>query len=179
MAERSERWDAARMQAYTEFGDAVKHVFNLATRIAASKGFPHSVDPMEPDAQAIAVLGDAEGARARAWESVLLLGDPATVDAARTWWHEVWRFAWFARGWLTDPEQWPIALAESDAARQRYYECARRDLGVGGAVAATAPPEPNWLLAYRAASPKHHGPPADQAAGDMSPTSSDPGGLPS
>jgi hypothetical protein len=98
----------------------VKHVFNLATRIAAGKGFPRAVDLVEPSPQAIAALGDAGIARARAWEAVLLLGDPATVDAARTWWREVWWFVWFARRWLTDSEQWPIALAESDAARQRY-----------------------------------------------------------
>lgn len=27
---RDERWDVARMEAYAEFGNAVKHVFNLA-----------------------------------------------------------------------------------------------------------------------------------------------------
>lgn len=145
--DRRERWDVARMQAYTEFGDAVKQVFNLATRIAAGRGFPRAVDPMEPTAQAIAALGEAESVRARAWEAVLLLGDPATVDAARTWWHEVWRFVWFARGWETDPEQWPVAVSESDAARQRYYDCARADLGVGKAVAVIAPPGPRWYLA--------------------------------
>lgn len=162
--ERRERWDAARMQVYTEFGDAVKQVFNLATRIAAGKGFPHAVDPIEPSAQAIAALGEAESARARAWEAVLLLGDPATVDAARAWWHEVWRFVWFARGWETDPEQWPIAVSESDAARQRYYDCARNDLGVGGTVAVIAPPGPRWFLAYKDAAPSQPSDPLKQHA---------------
>jgi hypothetical protein len=115
------------MQAYTEFGDAVKHVFHLATRIAASKGFPHSVEPMEPDAQANTVLSDAESARARAWEAVLLLGDPATVDAARAWWHEVWRFVWFARGLcqrpLRNPCGWSGDLLAGGHQKSRLVAC--------------------------------------------------------
>ena len=144
---RDERWDAARMQAYSDFGNAVKRVFDLATRIAAGRGIQHAVQPLTPDDDSAAALTEAEGARARAWESVLLLGDPVTVDAARAWWHEVWRFVWFARGWLSDSEHWSGALAESNAARQRFYDCARRDLGVGGDVSAIGPSQPRWLAA--------------------------------
>jgi hypothetical protein len=143
--ERDERWDAARMQGYGEFADSVKEVFGLATRMAAGRGIAHAVEPLVPDAEAAAALAEAESKRARAWESVLLLGNPETVDAARAWWHEVWRFVWFARGWLTDAGQWESALAESDAARQKFYDCARRDLGVGGVVTAIGPPHPRWL----------------------------------
>jgi hypothetical protein len=73
---RDERWDAARMQAYSEFGNAVKEVFHLATRIAKGRGMPYSAEPLNPDMEAISALNDAESKRARAWESVLLLGDP-------------------------------------------------------------------------------------------------------
>ena len=148
---RDERWDAARMQAYAEFGNAVKEVFHLATRIAKGRGMPYSAEPLNPGMEAMSALNDAESRRARAWESVLLLGDPETVEAGRTWWHEVWRFVWFARGWLTDTEQWEDAIAESDPARQRFYECARRDLGVKGTAAAIGPPEPRWLSNAEAA----------------------------
>jgi hypothetical protein len=142
---RDERWDAARMQAYAEFGNAVKEVFHLATRIAKGRGMPYSAEPLNPDMEAISALNDAEGKRARAWESVLLLGDPETVEAGRNWWHEVWRFVWFARGWMTDTKQWEDALIVSDTARQCFYECARRDLGVKGNAAAIGPPQPQWL----------------------------------
>jgi len=143
--ERDERWDAARMEAYAEFGNAVKHVFNLATRIAAGRGISYEVEPLNPDAEAASALSEAENERARVWESVLLLGNPATVEAARVWWHEVWRFVWFARGWLTDKDQWQIALDESNAARKNYYDCARRDLGVKGQADTLGPSKPQWL----------------------------------
>lgn len=143
--QRDERWDSARMQAYADFGNAVKQVFHVATRIAVRRGMPYSAEPLRPDAKAMSVLNEAEGDRACAWEAVLLLGDPETVNAARTWWHEVWRFVWFARGWLTDAEQWQAALRESDMARQCFYECARRDLGVKGKATAIGPPRPQWL----------------------------------
>jgi len=61
--ERRDRWDAARMKAYVEFGDAVKHVFNLSTRIAAGRGLPYSADPLPPGAETLAALGEAEAAR--------------------------------------------------------------------------------------------------------------------
>jgi hypothetical protein len=56
------------MHAYTEYGNAVKKVYHLATRIAAGRGLPHSVEPLTPDKEAIEALSDAEGERGRAWE---------------------------------------------------------------------------------------------------------------
>ena len=98
--ERGARWDEARMRAYAEYGDAVKKVTHLASRIAAGRGFPHSVESLTPDAEAIEDLSNAGGERARAWESVLLLGDPETVSAARARHQSVWRLEWFAAGRL-------------------------------------------------------------------------------
>ena len=40
---------------------------------------PYSAEPLNPDMEAMSALNDAESRRARAWESVLLLGDPETV----------------------------------------------------------------------------------------------------
>jgi hypothetical protein len=87
------------MRAYAEYGDAVNKVSHLASRIAAGRGFPHSVEPLTPGAEAMEALEDADGARTS--ESVLLLGDPQTVAAARTWHQAVWRLVWFAQGRLT------------------------------------------------------------------------------
>src|ERR1700722_3943127 len=77
--ERDARWDNARMSAYADYGDALKKVSHLASRIAAGRGLPHSVEPLTPDEEALNTLEEAGGARARAWERVLLLGDPHTV----------------------------------------------------------------------------------------------------
>lgn len=149
--ERDERWDTARMQSYAEFADSVKEVFTIATRVAGGRGIGDDVDALVMDATALEALYSAEARRARAWESVLLLGAPATVEAGRAWWHEVWRFVWFARGWLTDPAQWEEAREESDAARQKFYACARRDLGVAGAAVAIGSRHPRWLSEQTAA----------------------------
>lgn len=164
--ERDERWDAARMQGYAEFANAVKEVFTIATRIAAGRGLTYAADPLAPDEESSSALSEAESRRARAWESVLLLGAPETVEAGRVWWHEVWRFVWFARGWLNDPQQWEEAHTESDMARQRFYDSARRDLGVRGAASAIGPLHPRWL---------HHGLTSHgQVSGSAAPPASQP-----
>ena len=86
------------MQAYAEYGNAVKNVSQLASRIAAARGFPHVVvEPLATSPEAMKALGDAEGERARTWEPVLLLGDPETFASARVWHQAVWRLMWFAR----------------------------------------------------------------------------------
>jgi hypothetical protein len=164
--ERDERWDAARMQGYAEFANAVKEVFTIATRIAAGRGLPYATDPLTSDEESASALTDAESKRAHAWESVLLLGAPETVEAGRAWWHEVWRFVWFARGWIDDPQQWEAAQSESELARQRFYDCARRDLGVKGAASTIGPLQPRWM---------HNGQTSDgQASGSVSPLASQP-----
>ena len=133
------------MHAYTEYGNAVKKVYHLATRIAAGRGLPHSVEPLTPDKEAIEALSDAEGERGRAWEPVLLFGDPETVASARAWRQAVWRLVWYARGQLTATDQWEPSLRDTATARDRFYDCARRDLGVKGRAVATPPWPPSWV----------------------------------
>ena len=133
------------MRAYAEYGDAVKKVTHLASRIAAGRGFPHSVESLTPDAEAIEDLSSAGGERARAWESVLLLGDPETVAAARAWHQSVWRLEWFAAGRLTAADQWEPAMRDTEVTRDRFYECARRDLGVKGGAVPTPLWPPQWI----------------------------------
>jgi hypothetical protein len=133
------------MRTYAEYGDAVKKVSHLASRIAAGRGFPHSDESLAPDAEAIEALSNAGGERARAWESVLLLGDPETVAAARAWHQSVWRLEWFAAGRLTAADQWEPAIRDTEVTRDRFYDCARRDLGVKGGVVPTPLWPPKWI----------------------------------
>lgn len=143
--ERDARWDDARMRAYAEYGNAVKTVSVVASRIAAGRGFPHSLEPVAPDPEALQVLENAEGERARAWESVLLLGEPRTIAAARVWHENVWQLVWFARGRLTAIEQWDPSLRRADTARDKFYDCARQDLGVKGGAVPTPVWPPEWI----------------------------------
>jgi hypothetical protein len=135
---------------YADYGNAVKRVTHLASRIAAGRGFPHSVEPLKPDRQALEALSQA-GGRARAWESVLLLGAQETVAAARAWHQAVWRLEWFAQGRLTAADQWDPAIRETDLARDEFYECARQDLGIAGGVVRTPPWPTRWIADQAAA----------------------------
>jgi hypothetical protein len=133
------------MQAYAMYGDIIKRVYNLTIRMAAARGLPHTIEPLTPDADAMGALNEAEEKRAVAWESVLLLGDPETVAAARAWHQQIWRLIWFAQGRLTDAEEWQAALKETAEARDRFYHYARRDLGVTGRAVATPSQLPHWV----------------------------------
>jgi hypothetical protein len=138
------RWDQARMHAYAEYGNAVKKKYHLACRIAAGRGFPYAVQPLAPTTEAIDALGEAEGERAQAWEPVLLLGDPETVASARAWHQLVWRLEWYARGQVTAADQWEPLMEDIDTARDRFYDCARGDLGIKGGAVPT-PSWPSWM----------------------------------
>jgi hypothetical protein len=135
------RWDEARMGAYVEYGNAVKRVVHVASRMAVTRGLPHSSEPV-PLADGLAELNEATAARTATWESVLLLGDPDTITAARAWHQCVWELEFFARGRLTGEDEWTTALADFERTRHDYYRAARHDLGVGSGVPTVSWPPP-------------------------------------
>lgn len=137
------RWDESRMRVYAEYGGSVKRWAYLSCRIAAARGFDHSAAHLTPE-EGLPLLAAAEDDRGARWESMLLLGSPEVVAAARDWHQAVHRLDWYARGRLTDAEQWLPAIREMEKYRDKYYECARNDLGVGGG---TLPP-PAWPPAW-------------------------------
>jgi hypothetical protein len=126
--ERSSRWDERRAQAYADYGYAVKNVYVQSTRAAELRrqGAENSAAYQE----ALAELARLNIERTATWESVLLLGDPETIAAARTWHRRVWQVERFARGERTDTGQWDAVLADINADRGRFYAAARRDLGI-------------------------------------------------
>jgi hypothetical protein len=135
------RWDTARLQAYIEYGNAVKRVVQVANRMASARGFPHSAEPVPLD-QGQAELAVATADRTARWEAVLLLGHPDTVAAARAWHQRVWQLEYYALGRLTDTDGWARALDEFERTRKEFYRCARNDLGVEGAVTTRSWPPP-------------------------------------
>lgn len=127
------RWDERRIEAYTSYAQAVKQVVNIAGRIAAGRGIGGASEPLAPTRANLGLLATAEAERAGLWETVLLLGHPATVTAAREWHENAWRLEWYARGLLTgETPDWEEARAAVNTARARFYEAARADLGVRG-----------------------------------------------
>lgn len=65
---------------------------------------------------------------------------PEAITAARTWHRRIWPVELFARGIRTDTDEYDNVLQEVIADRTRFYEAARRDLGIrSGAVPVGGP----------------------------------------
>ena len=127
--EQSARWDDRRAQAYADYGYAVKNVYVQCMRVAALRSGRADGDRTNYT-EALGALRVLTDERTAKWESVLLLGNPQTVAAARTWHRRVWQVERFARGERTDTEQWDALMADIMADRARFYAEARRDLGI-------------------------------------------------
>jgi hypothetical protein len=127
------RWDDRRVEAYASYAQSVKRLINIAGRIAAGRGLGGASEPLSPIQENLDLLAAAEAERGRRWETVLLLGHPQTVAAARNWTEHAWRLEWYARARLTgNNADWQAARTAADVARHKFYEAARSDLRVGG-----------------------------------------------
>lgn len=138
--QQASRWDDRRVQTYAEYGYAVKNVFLLCKRMAVYRGLDTTGDTTINPANALDELARLATERTAKWESVLLLGNPETIAAARAWHRLIWHMELFARGERTDGSEWTALLSDVDAARARFYEAARQDLGIKSGRIPTADP---------------------------------------
>lgn len=136
---RAERWDEKRFQTYMTYANALKAQIRIAQRVGAARGFENVSDPLEPD-EGMNQLAEAESRRASEWEAVLLVGDAETIGAARSWHEAVWNLELYARGLRENPDGWAQVEHQISRARDAFYACARRDLGIAG----PPPPSGNW-----------------------------------
>lgn len=126
--ERSSRWDDRRAQAYADYGYAVKNVYVQCMRADDLRRQGATARPAYQ--QALTELERLTAERTAQWEAVLLLGDPATVEAARIWHRRVWQVELFARGIRTDAGHWDSLLDTVITDRDRFYKAARHSLGI-------------------------------------------------
>jgi len=126
--ERSSRWDDRRAQAYADYGYAVKNVYVQCRRADGLRR--QGADARPAYEQALTELERLTDERTAKWEAVLLLGDPATIDAARIWHRRVWQVELFARGTRTDTRNRESVLDTVITDRDRFYKAARDDLGI-------------------------------------------------
>lgn len=127
----SVRWDERRLEAYSEFGRALKEVAMLAHRITATTR-PRSRSLPIDRQRGLELLADADVQRSKSWEGVLLLGDRDTVRAAREWRWAVTQLDSFARGVAAPDFDWAGAVHHVDECRDRFYVAARASLTMGG-----------------------------------------------
>jgi len=130
---RAERWDERRFDIYMNYANVLKRLGQIALRIGVARGFEHEVQPLGPD-EGLEALAEAESLRAAEWEGVLLVADTETIRAAREWHKIVWTLNQYARGTLDDPDEWKAAVRSAIDARNTFYACARRDLGIDGSL---------------------------------------------
>lgn len=125
----SARWDDKRLLAYSEYANAVKNMVRLCRRIAETRGLLATGQPVDLGS-AFADLAEAETERAARWETVLLLGEPATISAARAWSEQAWRLEHILREETPNTELFLDAYRAAMRLRNDFYACARADLGI-------------------------------------------------
>jgi hypothetical protein len=125
----SARWDDKRLLAYSEYANAVKHMVRLCRRIAETKGLLATGERIELK-PAFAALAEAETQRAARWETVLLLGEPATISAARAWSEQVWQLEHIVREDQPDTSSFIDAYRDAMRLRNEFYAHARTDLDI-------------------------------------------------
>ena len=125
----SARWDDKRLLAYSEYANAVKHMVRLCRRIAETKGLLTTGQPIDLDS-AFADLADAETQRAAQWETVLLLGEPTTISAARAWSEQVWQLEHILREDHPGTSSFIDSYRNAMRLRNEFYTHARTDLDI-------------------------------------------------
>ncbi|MEU6154934.1 hypothetical protein ABZ816_33600 [Actinosynnema sp. NPDC047251] len=123
------RWDDKRLLAYSEYGEAVKQMVRLCRRIAETKGLLSTGRDVDLDSS-LDALAEAETVRAARWETVLLLGEPATIAAARAWSEQVWGLEQILRDSHPEASSFLDAYRRAMRLRNEFYDRARLDLGI-------------------------------------------------
>jgi hypothetical protein len=125
------RWDGQLLQAYSDYGHAVKECATRYLRLAAHPGLTDHPAPLEPTDAELEEAAAAESRRAATVEALRLLTDAETAEAVQRLNRCVWHLEWLARGQLAgEPSSWSQAFDEYRAARDDFYERARRSLRV-------------------------------------------------
>jgi hypothetical protein len=124
------RWDERRLQAYTDYATAVKQDVRLCLRIASFRGLGTLTHPLDP-ATGVPILAEIEDRRSALFEAVVLLGNPATVAAARGWQQSVWDLHSMVDGTETVTQDVFLgAFRAAGIARDEFHRTARLDLEV-------------------------------------------------
>lgn len=137
------RWDEKRLTAYSEYADALKRYFALVGRVATARGYPTGVQPIDID-EGLAEMAEADAGKTVKWELVLLLGSPQAVAAGRGWTEAVWTLSHVACGLAMTHADFIRLYEEAGRRRDRFYLCARADLGIASGRLPTG--DVAWLL---------------------------------
>ena len=125
------RWDERRLGAYTDYASLLKEIVNVLVRMKAPSR-PGSLSAPLDHYAGIALLDELKAQRAKAWERVLLIGDPSSIAAADQWRLAVRELEEIAAGAEFDISAWRLTVNRVDHAREVFYDAARGALAAPG-----------------------------------------------
>ncbi|WP_043255373.1 hypothetical protein [Streptomyces sp. Tu6071] len=126
------RWDERKLETYAVYIDAVRTcIYSAVALYEARTGLAQSP---HPDGRLTENLTNAEGARSRAFERVMLLAHEDVIEAAHAVNTATKAVDWRARGTTDGPlAEWRELNRDAFRAINAFHEAARADLGVLGA----------------------------------------------
>jgi hypothetical protein len=130
--EESRRWDAKRLEALTAYASKVKSETRACLRVSAASWPGMTTNPLSIEEGELSIA-QAEDQRSELFESLLLLADAGTVEAARVWQEKVWSLHCV----MAPPEDMTrddfLELFRlAGLARDEFYDAARRSLLISG-----------------------------------------------
>ena len=137
------RWDAKRLECYSQYSTAMMNFITIAYRITANLGFPATAHPLDV-AEGLAILATSDQELRVRREQILMLGSPEVIAAADAWRDEARHLEWFARGLRDNPDEYTQTTNARRAAQRRYYSAVRADLGVLSGQVPIHSDMPNW-----------------------------------
>lgn len=149
------RWDERLLQAYSDYGHAVKECSSYYLRLAAGRNLTDHPAPLESTNDVLEQAATAERRRSAMVEPLSLLTDARTAEAIRALNRSLWHLEWLARGRKPgDTATWANAFSDYRAARADFYQHARRSLQVAEMTdLQEAPWPPSWRPAREPSDP--------------------------
>jgi hypothetical protein len=142
---RRTRWDTDVLNSYIEFSNTGTKFAALAMQMCAGRGFTTYGRAIPPD-ENLERLATLEAQLQEKWNILILLGSTEVLTKAEQIRHALWRLEWFARGDLTDNDEFIETNLQLDDCRDNLIRAARLDLGIakGDLPAFTFPPQ--WTV---------------------------------
>lgn len=121
--------------AIVTFAAALKNLSRVSAQLSANAGLTrYSTEKIDPD-EAEKLLSQYESERTVQFERLLLFADADLQSRARAWSQAVQKTIPIRHGLGAIPaEQFADLMTASGARRHEFYECARKAIGVNGAI---------------------------------------------
>lgn len=128
--EHAARWDERKLAVYTEYAASVKMAIIRSRSILGGLGLSPTLTPTSRE-EGLPLLALDENSRSEKLESVMLVGGPEVIAAARRWHGISWTFQHWAMGTeATTSQDVEREYEAAQVARESFYEAARRELGL-------------------------------------------------